>query len=76
LARAKPLASYKVIVQLIAATTTSTGLTIRCELGNNPYPQGVTVSDAEMASINIARADFHGDWNYTISPKRNRVLIL
>jgi hypothetical protein len=45
-------------------------------LDNNRYPKGISVSDAEMASINIARADFHGDWNYTISPRRNRVLIL
>jgi Rhodopirellula transposase DDE domain len=63
--RAKPLVSYKVIVELIAATTTGTGLTARCELDNNRYPKGITVSDAEMATINITRADFHGDWNYT-----------
>jgi hypothetical protein len=74
--RAKPLVSYKVIVQLIAATTTSTGLTVRCELDNNRYPKGISVSDAEMALINITRANFHGDWNYTISPTSNRVLIL
>jgi Rhodopirellula transposase DDE domain len=76
--RAKPLVSYKVIVQLIAATTTSTGLSVHCELDQNRYPKGITVSDAEMTMINITRADFHGDWNYTISPTRppNRVLIL
>ena len=74
--RAKPLVSYKVIVELIAATTTSTGLTVRCELDNNRYPKGITVSDAEMATINITRAEFHGEWNYTISPTSNRVLIL
>jgi Rhodopirellula transposase DDE domain len=76
--RAKPLVSYKVIVQLIAATTTSTGLTVRCELDHNHYPKGITVSDAEMALLNISRDDFHGDWNYTISPTRspNRALIL
>jgi hypothetical protein len=74
--RAKPLVSYKVIVEVIAATTTSTGLTVRCELDNSHYPKGITVSDAEMATINITRADFHGEWNYTISPTSNRVLIL
>jgi hypothetical protein len=74
--RAKPLVSYKAIVQLIAATTTSTGLTVHCELDQNRYPKGIIVSDAEMASINITRADFHGDWNYTISPVQNRALIL
>jgi len=74
--RAKPLVSYKAMVQLIAATTTKTGLTVHCELDQNRYPKGIIVSDAEMASINITRADFHGEWNYTISPARNRALIL
>ena len=66
--RAKPLVSYRVIVELIAATTTKTGLTVRCELDTDQYPSGIVVSDAEMAAINIKRADFHGEWNYTISP--------
>jgi len=66
--RAQPLVSYRVIVQLISATTTKTGLTVRCELDTGQYPSGVVVSDAEMATINIKRAEFHGDWNYTISP--------
>jgi len=66
--RAKPLVSYRVIVDLIAATTTKTGLTVCCEIDDNLYPKGLTVSDAEMAAINIARHDFHGDWNYTIAP--------
>jgi hypothetical protein len=62
----------------VSGTTTSTGLTVRCELENNRYPKGVTVPDAEMAAINITRSDFHGDWNYTISPARppNRALVL
>jgi hypothetical protein len=54
--------------ELISATTTKTGLTVRCELDTGQYPSGIVVSDAEMASINIKRAQFHGDWNYTISP--------
>src|SRR5215210_1180925 len=66
--RAKPLVSYRVIVDLISATTTDTGLTVRCELDANPYPKGIVVSDQEMAAINIAHADFHGEWNYTIQP--------
>jgi hypothetical protein len=74
--RAKPLVSYKVIVDLIAATTTRTGLTVHCQLDDNCYPKGIVVSDAEFAAINITRAEFHGDWNYTISPARNRALIL
>ena len=66
--RATPLVSYRVIVDLISATTTKTGLTVRCEIDQNTYPKGVTVSDAEMAAINIIRHDFHGEWNYTIKP--------
>jgi hypothetical protein len=63
--RAKPLVSYRVIVELISATTTKTGLTVRCELDPGQYPSGIIVSDAEMAAINIKRAEFHGEWNYT-----------
>ena len=66
--RAKPLVSYRVIVDLIAATTTKTGLSVICELDSNTYPKGIAVSDKEMDAINITRAEFHGDWNYTISP--------
>jgi len=68
--RAKPLVSYKVIVDLIGATTTETGLTVQCELDTNLYPTGLVISDREMAAINITRADFHGEWNYTIRPCR------
>lgn len=68
--RAKPLVSYRVIVDLIAATTTETGLKVHCELDENFYPKGISVSDAEMETINIQRADFHGEWNYTISPNK------
>ena len=59
--RAKPLVSYQVIVNLISATTTSTGLEVRCELDANTYPKGVTVPDAEMAALNIECAEFHGE---------------
>ncbi|MGA9566061.1 MAG: ISAzo13 family transposase [Candidatus Korobacteraceae bacterium] len=67
--RAKPLVSYRVIVDLISATTTDAGLKVRCELDKNSYPKGIVVSDQEMAKINILRADFHGEWNYTIRPR-------
>ena len=70
--RAKPLVSYRVIVDLISATTTDTGLTVRCELDTSRYPKGVAVTDHEMAQINIQRADFHGEWNYTIKPNNKR----
>jgi hypothetical protein len=70
--RAKPLVSYRAIVELISATTTKTGLTVRCELDTGQYPSGIVVSDAEMAALNIKRAGFHGEWNYTISPDHHR----
>jgi hypothetical protein len=66
--RARPLVSYQTIVQLIAATTTDAGLTVRCELDTASYPSGTIVSDAEMGQINLTRDDFHGEWNYTIAP--------
>jgi hypothetical protein len=69
--RAKPLVSYRVIVELISATTTKTGLTVRRELDTGKYPSGIVVSDAEMAALNIKRAEFHGEWNYTISPNHH-----
>ena len=66
--RGKPLISHQVIVQLIAATTTKAGLTVRCELDTHRYPAGLKVSDAEIEAVNLTRHDFHGEWNYTISP--------
>ncbi|MDZ7790139.1 MAG: ISAzo13 family transposase [Xanthomonadales bacterium] len=67
--RGKPLVSHQAIVQLIAATTTQAGLKVRCELDQESYPAGIKVSDSEMNSLNLRRHDFHGDWNYTISPR-------
>ena len=54
---------------LHAATTTEAGLKVRCEIDPNSYPAGVKVTNAEMKAINIQRHEFHGDWNYTISPQ-------
>ena len=67
--RGKPLASHEVIINLIANTTTRAGLTIRAELDTNLYETGVVVSDAQLKAIRIRKGDFHGDWNYTISPR-------
>lgn len=66
--RGKPLITHQTIVQLIAATTTKTGLKIRCEIDPNPYPKGIAVSDQQMADINIKGHRFHPEWNYTIKP--------
>ena len=68
--RGKPLRSYRTIVQLIAATTTDAGLKVRAELDEKKYPKGIKVSDAQLAAVNLFCHAFHGDWNYTISPRR------
>jgi len=71
--RVTPLISHQVIVNLIAATTTTTGLKVRCELDQQSYPTGTVVSDAELAQVNLQPADFHGEWNYVISPRTKQV---
>ena len=68
--RGKPLLTHQVIVQLIASTTTDKGLTVQCRLDKNTYDKGIKISAAEMATINITPADFHGEWNYTIKPRK------
>jgi len=70
--RGRPLLSHVAIVNLIGSTTTSTGLKIRCEIDRTHYPSGVKVSDAQMATIHLEPAEFHGDWNYTIWPVSRR----
>jgi hypothetical protein len=67
--RGQPLTSRLAIVELIAATKTTTGLTVRCELDTRTYPKAIKVSAAEIRSLNIERADFHPEWNYTIRPR-------
>jgi hypothetical protein len=67
--RATPLVSYRVIIDLIGATTTETGLSVRCELDPTEYARGIAVSDAEMDALNLVRDSFHGEWNYTIRPQ-------
>jgi hypothetical protein len=66
--RGKPLVSYAVILSLIAATTTTTGLTVESVLDTQTYPAGIKVTDEEMATIHLEREAFHGEWNDTISP--------
>ncbi|MBV5280574.1 MAG: ISAzo13 family transposase [Actinobacteria bacterium] len=67
--RGEPLISHEVMLNLIANTKTKTGLSVKAELDKREYPKGIKVPDAEFASINIVRDDFHGDWNYSIRPK-------
>ena len=66
--RGRPLVSRAVIVNLIANTTTDTGLTIKAQLDKNSYERGIKVSDEELAAVKIKRDKFHGDWNYTVHP--------
>ena len=70
--RGRPLTSYRTIIELISATTTATGLTIRAETDPNHYETGTKVSDKELAAIPLERHDFHGDWNYTIAHSNRR----
>jgi hypothetical protein len=67
--RGRPLTSRLAVVELIAATTTKTGLKVRCELDPNVYAKGVKVSDADMAALNMKADTFHPEWNYTIAPR-------
>jgi DDE family transposase len=66
--RGKPLVSHEVIVNLIAATTTTTGLQVVCQLDQHSYPVGLKVSQKAMEESNLQKDTFHGEWNYTILP--------
>jgi hypothetical protein len=68
--RGKPLVSCQAIVELIGSTTTRQGLTVRAALDTNDYEIGIKVSDDELAQVKLTRHDFHGDWNYTIKPRK------
>jgi hypothetical protein len=69
--RGKPLISLEVIVSLIAATRTTTGLKVHSELDTRAYAKGVKVSDQEIAQLNLHRDQFHGEWNYEIHPRKS-----
>ena len=69
--RGKPLITREVIVSLIANTKTRTGLEIEAELDECAYPKGLKVTDNELNEINLERAEFHGNWNYTIGPRKD-----
>jgi hypothetical protein len=69
--RGKPLISHEVIINLIAATTTAAGLVVKSKLDTNSYPAGLRVSDQQMAELQLRRDKFHGDWNYSLLPRRS-----
>jgi hypothetical protein len=68
--RGRPLTSYEVIVNLISNTTTKNGLTVRAALDTNHYETGIEISDDALARVRLTPATFHGEWNYTIRPRK------
>lgn len=67
--RGRPLVDRETVVQLIGSVRTATGLTVQAKLDRRRYPAGIRVPDAEMNDLLITRADFHGEWNYTLHPR-------
>ena len=70
--RGRPLVSHEVIINLIANTATEQGLIVKAELDTGSYPTGIKVSDEELALVNLIPEKFHGDWNYTVAPRRRK----
>lgn len=68
--RGRPLTSHETIVNLIANTTTRTGLRIRAAVDPSPYPTGVKIPEREMKALRIERDEFHPEWNYAIRPRQ------
>jgi transposase len=71
--RGKPLTSYEVIVNLIAATTTSKGLKVKCVLDKSAYPKGIKIMKEEIEELGIIHDEFHGEWNYIFKPRNKDV---
>jgi hypothetical protein len=68
--RGKPLRTYRTVVKLIAATTTTAGLTVKVRLDKRKYKKGIEVSEEVLQSLNLSQHEFHGEWNYTIAPNK------
>jgi hypothetical protein len=68
--RGRPLISLETVVNLIANTQTSKGLTIQSALDQSTYEKGIRISDEEMAGFSISQDDFHGEWNYSVHPRK------
>ena len=71
--RGKPLVTHEAIVNLIASTTTRAGLVVKAALDTSHYETEIKVTDAELAQLNLQRDEFHGDWNYTLSPRPQKM---
>jgi len=72
--RGEPLRDYETVVRLIASTTTAKGLKVTCRLDRHQYPVGRKITAKEIATLNLIPEKFHGEWNYTIKPKKNKVV--
>ena len=66
--RGRPLTTYRTIIELISATTTDTGLHVRAERDTEWYEKGVKITDTEMQALPLTLHQWHGDWNYTLTP--------
>ena len=71
--RGRPLTSRQVVVNLIGSTTTKQGLRIKAELDENSYAKGITITDAQLATLAIERNEFHGEWNYRVLPQTHNL---
>ena len=67
--RGRPLVSYEVVVKLISSTKTTKGLDVECEIDKGIYETGIKITKNQMEKINIIGSQFHGEWNYSISPQ-------
>jgi len=72
--RGRPLASHDIMVKLIGRTTTRAGLKVKAALDRRSYPDGKKVSNEELAQVNLSRSKFHGDWNYSVTPRKRKKL--
>jgi hypothetical protein len=68
--RGRPLESLEVIIDLIAATSTNTGLKVYAQLDERHYEKAIEITDQQLDTVNITRDSFHGDWNYTVAPSQ------
>ena len=66
--RGRPLKTHQVILDLIASTTTTTGLTVQCVLDTGEYPIGIKYTKADVEALPLNRHEFHSEWNYTLTP--------
>ena len=70
--KGRPLVSYETVVNLIGSTTTRSGLKVKAMLDKRQYKTGRKVADCEMQALQLKRHTFHGDWNYTLEPRKGR----